>query len=73
MNAAMFGTQRQRLQCLDVLLAGRPRLVLIHRRDDVFARDRLDPAEKIAGIHAADMDGRQRARPEHHRRHAVPQ
>ena len=42
-------------------------------RDDVFAGDRLDPAEQVAGVDAADVHGRQRARPEHHRRHTVPQ
>ena len=48
-------------------------LCSLDRADDVLARDRLDPAEQVAGVDAVDVDGRQRARAEHHRGHAVAQ
>ncbi len=65
--------QRPRLECRDVLLAVGPGLVPVHGVDDMLARDRLDPAEDVAGVHPVDVDRRQRARPEHHRGDTVTQ
>ena len=73
MNAATLGPSGTRLEGLDVLVARGPRLVAVDRVDDVLAGDRLHPAEQIAGLGAVDVDGRQRARAEHHRGHAVAQ
>ena len=73
MNAARLGPSGRASSACDVLLGVRPGLVLVDGADDVFAGDRLDPAEDVAGVHAVDVDGRQRARSEHHGRHAVAQ
>ena len=66
------GAERERLERADVLLRGAPGLVLVDGADDVLARDRLDPAEEVAGVDAADVHGRERARAEQQRGHAVP-
>ena len=67
------GAERQLLQRRDVFLARRPRLVAVDRRDDVFAGDGFDPAEQVTGLSPVDVDGRQGAGTEHHRRHSVAQ
>jgi hypothetical protein len=51
--------ERTRLECVDVLVAGGPGLVPIHRADDVLSGDRLDATEQVTGVHAVDVDGRQ--------------
>ena len=71
MKAARLGPSGRASSACDVLLAVRPGLVLVDGGDDVLAGDRLDPAEQVAGVDAVDVDGRQRARPQHHGGHAV--
>ena len=73
MNARDVGAERTRLEGLDVFVTGGPRLVAIHRIDDVVAGDGLHPAKQVACLGCVDVDGRQRAGAEHHRRHPVAQ
>ena len=65
--------QRQRFQRGDVLVAVAPRLVLVDRADDVLAGNGFHAAEQVAGVGAVDVNGGQRTRPEHDRRHPVAQ
>ena len=73
MNAATLGPSGSASSASTYSSAVGPRLVLVDRGDDVLAGDGLDAAEQVAGLGAVDVDGRQRARAEHHRRHAVAQ
>ena len=72
MNAARFGPSGSDSSAPTYSSAVRPGLVLVDRADDVLARDRLDPAEQVAGVDAADVHGRERAGAEQQRGHAVP-
>lgn len=67
------GAEWQALQRRHVSVAVGPRLVVVHCGDDLVPRDRLDPAEQVPGVDAADVHGRQRAGTEHRGGHAVAQ
>ena len=72
MNAARLGPSGSDSSASTYSLGGAPGLVLVDGADHVLARDRLDPAEEVAGVDAADVDGRERAGAEQQRGHAVP-
>ena len=73
MNAARFGPSGSASSASTYSSQFVQVLCAVDGADDVLAGDGLDAAEQVAGVDAVDVDGRQRARPEHHRRHAVPQ
>ena len=72
MNAARFGPSGSDSSAATYSSAVCQVLVLVDGADDVLAGDRLDPAEQVAGVDAADVHGRERAGPEQQRGDAVP-
>ena len=72
MNAARLGPSGSDSSAATYSSAVLQLLCLSTARDHVPPRDRLDPAEQVAGVDAADVHRGQRARAEEDRRHAVP-